>query len=254
MTPIPIHACNPGPMTGAGNWTWLLKGRVSTLIDAGSGEPAHRDAVAAALVGAPLQQVIVTHGHGDHASGAPALAERFPDARFFKFPWPGRDEKWPVRWMPLADGDAIVAGDTTLTVVHTPGHAPDHICLWHQTTRDLFAADLAMETGSIYIPSSSKGGDLRNYLLSLSRVIALGPRRLLPAHGAIIEDPEPLLRGFITHREARERQVLAALADGLTSADAILGRIYPDIRPAMAAFARDTIVAHLEKLQREGRA
>ena len=74
MKPIPIHAFNPGPYTGDGNWTWLIRGRMTTLIDAGTGETTHLDEVEQALDGAPLAQVLVTHAHGDHISGAPALA------------------------------------------------------------------------------------------------------------------------------------------------------------------------------------
>ncbi len=62
--------------------------------------------------GRTLAQVLVTHGHVDHASGAPALAARFPSARFFKMPWPERDGRWPAPWEPLADASEIDAGDT----------------------------------------------------------------------------------------------------------------------------------------------
>ena len=51
MKPIAIHAFNPGPITGAGNWTWLIRGRVPTLIDAGTGDPQHLEALARALDG-----------------------------------------------------------------------------------------------------------------------------------------------------------------------------------------------------------
>jgi glyoxylase-like metal-dependent hydrolase (beta-lactamase superfamily II) len=253
VNPIAIHAFNPGPMTGAGNWTWLLRGDVTTLVDAGTGEPRFLDALDEALAGATLQQVIVTHGHVDHASGAPALAARHPRARFLKMPWPDRDRRYAIDWQPLADDQAITAGDTQLRAVYTPGHAPDHMCLWEPGSAQLFCGDLAMDSGSIYIPSAVKGGDLRAYLQSLARVIALGPRRLLPAHGAIIEPPEPLLRSLFAHREEREKHVLTALGDGLRSVDAILERVYPGVRPALVPFARDTVVSHLEKLVADGR-
>jgi len=88
LNAVPVFAFNPGPITGEGNWTWFIPGRVPTLIDAGTGEAAHLDAVHQALSGArigpregghhvQLQQVLVTHGHIDHASGAPALQQRY---------------------------------------------------------------------------------------------------------------------------------------------------------------------------------
>src|SRR2546425_7909916 len=128
LNPIPVHAFNPGPFTGAGNVTWLIPGSRPVLIDAGTGEARHLDALESALGAMRLATVLVTHAHVDHASGAPAIAERMPDARFAKMPWPERDAGYAVAWHSLADGDRIEAGDTTVMAVHTPGHAPDHLC------------------------------------------------------------------------------------------------------------------------------
>jgi glyoxylase-like metal-dependent hydrolase (beta-lactamase superfamily II) len=249
----PIHAFNPGPMTGDGNWTWLIAGAVPTLIDAGTGDPRHVAAIEEALGGAALAQVLVTHAHTDHASGAPALAARWPGARFLKMPWPGRDGKWPVAWRPLAGGDVVLAGDTSLTVVHTPGHAPDHLCFWHGETRALFSGDLAIKGTTVYIPADLLG-DLVAYLASLERVIALAPARLLPAHGPVIEEPEKLLRIYIEHRLEREGQVLDALRAGDEHPDAMVTRIYRGIRDSTRPMAREGLLAHLVKLEREGRA
>jgi glyoxylase-like metal-dependent hydrolase (beta-lactamase superfamily II) len=252
VNPVAIHAFNPGPMTGEGNWTWLIPGARTTLIDAGTGDPRHLDAVQQALGGRRLHQVIVTHGHTDHASGAPALAARFPGVRFYKMSWPERDARWQTGWEAVADGDVLHAGDGELVAVHTPGHAPDHICLLHRESRELFCGDLAIQGSSIYIPSTL-GGNLSEYLASLDRVRGLAPRRMFPAHGPIIENPDMVLREYIAHRQEREQQVLQALADGRTTPDAILERIYPGIRPAMVPVARDTIVSHLLKLESDGR-
>jgi len=253
MEPIAIHAHNPGPMTGDGNWTWLLTGRVATLVDAGTGDPRHLDAVAAALAGAALAQVLVTHAHGDHSSGVLALRDRFSGVRFRKMPWPGRDAKWPVDWDPIVPGELIEAGDGTLTAVFTPGHAPDHLSFWDDESRSLFCGDLAQTGNTVWIPFDLRG-DLTAYLASLERTIALRPARLLPAHGPVIEDPETLLRRYVEHRLARERQIVEAMREGAMSADAITARVYRALPEKRLPMAKQGVLSHLVKLEREGRA
>ena len=250
--PIAIHAFNPGPMTGAGNSTWLIPGRVPTLIDAGTGDPRHLDALEEALQGAALAQVLVTHSHTDHASGAPAIAARMPHARFRKMLWPGRDDKWPAPWTPIADGEVIAAGDDEIVAVHTPGHAPDHLCFWHEETRTLFCGDLAVSGSTVWIPSTLQG-DLAAYLRSLQRVRELGPERMLPAHGPVIEEPDRILRNYIEHRLEREAQIVEALRNGAATPDAIVAQVYRGLKEALLPLARDGVVAHLVKLEREGR-
>ena len=81
MQIIRIPGFNPGPMTGAGNNTYLLPGRTPTLLDAATGEAAHLSAVEEALGSDRLAQVLVTHAHQDHADGSEPLAARWPDGR-----------------------------------------------------------------------------------------------------------------------------------------------------------------------------
>jgi glyoxylase-like metal-dependent hydrolase (beta-lactamase superfamily II) len=240
-------------MTGDGNTTWLIPGHVPTLIDAGAGESAHLDALERALGGAPLAQVLVTHSHIDHASGATAIAERMPHVRFRKMPWPEQDAAWGVRWHALTDGEMVAAGDSALAVVHTPGHSPDHLCFWHQESRQLFCGDIAWKGSTVVIPSSH-GGDVAAYLASLERILQLDPQAMLPAHGPVIDRPVELLREYIEHRAMREQQVLAALRSGVANPDEMVGRIYPALAAALVPVARESVLAHLLKLEREGRA
>jgi glyoxylase-like metal-dependent hydrolase (beta-lactamase superfamily II) len=253
MEPIAIHAHNPGPMTGDGNWTWLLRGRVPTLIDAGTGDSRHLDGVAEALAGERIAQVLVTHAHGDHASGAPALSARFPGVRFRKMPWPGRDSKWPVAWDPIVPGELISAGDGQLEAVHTPGHAPDHLCFWDPHHRALYCGDLAQRGATIWIPFELRG-DLSDYLASIDRVLALEPARLLPAHGEVIANPGLVLRRYIEHRLAREQQIVDAMREGARTADAITASVYRALSESMMPMARQGVLSHLAKLERDGRA
>jgi glyoxylase-like metal-dependent hydrolase (beta-lactamase superfamily II) len=247
---VPLHAGNPSPMTGAGNWTYFLPGQHPVLIDAGVGRPTHIEAMRETRGEGP-GHVVVTHAHTDHISGATAIATRWPETRFSKYAWPERDATYAVGWAALNDGDVIPAGDSHLEVVHTPGHAPDHIALWHAATRTVFSGDLVV-MGSTVVILATMGGSLTAYVGSLERVLALAPARLLPAHGSAIDNPELLIRQYIEHRRDREAQIRAALEDGVHTLDEMVARIYVGLSPALVGMARESVLAHLLKLQDEG--
>jgi len=255
LTIASLSARNPGPMTGDGNHTFLLgdDSGPKILVDAGVGDPRHLADLRQQLGSASSLDVIVTHSHPDHASGAAALARELPSVRFFKWPWADQDRQWPVTWHALADGDGVACGREWLRVVHTPGHSPDHIALWHEPSGNAFVGDLVLPGGSVMI-HTSHGGNLAEYLDSLERVRALSPKRLLPAHGPEVTDPELVLATHVRHRRMRERQVIDALAAGRDTVQSIADSIYHGLSPALMPAALENVRAHLEKLRHEGRA
>ena len=239
---LALAALNASEWTGpTGNITYLFPGPPSILVDAGVGYRAHIEAIDRALVGRPLELVLLTHSHSDHVAGLPALAERWPQLLV-------RGELGER----LTDGETFTAGDVRLRAVHTPGHAPDHYCFAVEASNEICCGDLARLGGTVVIPAM-RGGNLRQYLESLRRIRALRPVRLLPAHGPVIDDPTAVIDEYIAHREMRERQVIAALESGLDKVDAIAERIYAGLSPTLLQAAKETVIAHLEKLREEGR-
>jgi glyoxylase-like metal-dependent hydrolase (beta-lactamase superfamily II) len=255
MNPVLLTAYNPGAMTGPGNNTYLVTGAGgrAVLIDAGVGHERHLRDIGALLAAerCTLERVLVTHGHADHASGAPAIAALHPSALFEKYPWPEEDSRYDVAWRALADGQTVAVGDDELIVLYTPGHSPDHAAFWHEPTRTVFTGDLVARDSSVMI-HWSRGGNLSAYMASLELVLALEPRQLLPAHGPRIDDPRAVLVGYLEHRRARERQVIAAVARGDATVQAIAESIYDGLDPALMPAARENVRAHLEKLKTDG--
>jgi glyoxylase-like metal-dependent hydrolase (beta-lactamase superfamily II) len=234
VEPILILAGNASEWTGpTGNNTWLLGGREPALVDAGVGRPEHVEAVARALDGAPLARILVTHGHPDHVGGIPALRERWPDV-----------EVCPPTGGPAASGTRVRAGDGDLLVIPTPGHSPDHVCYFDEVSRDLYCGDMARIGGTVVIPAR-QGGSLREYLDSLARIRELTPKRLLPGHGPIVEDPVALIDSYVEHRRMRSEQIAEALRAGAKTVEEIVERVYPGIPERLRPAAEETVRAHL---------
>ena len=238
--PLLLPAGNASAWTGpTGNNTWLLPGRVPALIDAGVGSPDHIAALDRALHGTPLLLVLITHSHVDHLSGWPAVNARWPGAGLRIHPG-------------LRHRERVPAGDTELTVLHTPGHSPDHCCFFDERSGDLYCGDLARLGGTVVIPAT-RGGNLAEYLESLRLVASLNPKRLLPGHGPVVEDPRRLIEQYVKHRAERDEQIVRAVLRGASTPTGIVHEVYPDLAPGLEAAAEETVLAHLIKLSDEGR-
>lgn len=244
---------NPGIFTGPGTNTYLVgTGRHRILLDTGSGAEAYPDVLAGAIERAGcdgIQEIVLTHGHPDHLGGVEQVQARFGPLRVSKLP--GADDPASLGAEALAEGSVVRTEGATLRAVHTPGHATDHLCFVLEEERALFSGDNVLGVGTTVIPSH--GGDLLDYMRSLGRMLALAPRRIYPAHGPVVEDGSAKIREYVAHRDARERQILAALAQGDAPIATIVKRVYTDVPEVLHAAAAHSVAAHLGKLEREGR-
>lgn len=220
------------------------------VVDPGSPFADQQAVLDDVLQDVPVAMVLLTHHHGDHVGGAAALAARW-GAPIGAHPATAErlDGIVPVSQL-VADGD-VVHG---LVAVHTPGHAAGHLCFEYGDAT--IAGDLVAGIGTILIDPDE--GDMAAYLASLERVLARiverGNATLLPAHGPPIVDGAARLREYLAHRRMREDRVLAALTERPSSLEALLPIAYADTPRVLWPLAERSLLAHLVKLAREGKA
>ncbi len=221
-----VRAENPSPFTLSGTNTWVVGRDPCWVVDPG---PLLEEHVAAVLAEVDarggLGGVALTHWHPDHAEAVDAVRG---DA-------------------PLGSGLADGATFGPFAVVATPGHTPDHVT-FVLDGRVAFTGDAILGEGSVFLI-----GQLAAYLDGLRRLRDMGLEALCPGHGPVVEDPTAKIDGYVAHRMERERQLVAALDDGLRGVDEILDRVWADAPAALRLPAAVTLGAHLDKLEAEGR-
>jgi glyoxylase-like metal-dependent hydrolase (beta-lactamase superfamily II) len=200
-----------------------------------------------------VEHLLVTHAHSDHVGGVAHYADACDATVWARA---GREERFTAATGVEPDR-AFREGTTVgpLSVVATPGHAPDHVALVHDDTDDndgdaVLCGDLAVAEGSVVVGADE--GDLRAYLASLRRLYARNPDTLHPGHGPAIENPRATLRRLIDHRLGREKRVRAAVNEGARTLAEITDAAYDKDVSAVRALAESTVAAHLDKLAVEG--
>jgi endoribonuclease LACTB2 len=242
--------------------SYALGGRQLLLVEPATpyaGEQREWIAWARALAstGRELVAIVATHHHPDHVGGVDVLSRELGVPVWAHAETAARLAGVRVARR-LVDGERLALDGPepeTWRVLHTPGHAPGHVCLFEEETRILVVGDMVATVGTILIAPGD--GDMREYLAQLARLAALGARAALPAHGAPIDAPAAHFERYAAHRAMREAKVLAALAaagaGGATLAE-LLPNAYDDTALHLFPLAALSLQAHLEKLEKDGRA
>ncbi|MGZ5491978.1 MAG: MBL fold metallo-hydrolase [Thermoanaerobaculia bacterium] len=235
-----ITAPNPGAFTLDGTRTWLLG--QTAVIDPGPAIHSHVRAIAQAMP--RLELILITHRHADHAPAAIPLKEAtgaliYAPAEVF-------DDGLVDRR--LSGGEIIDIEDEPLEVIPTPGHTHEHICFLSDDG-DLFTGDTILGAGTtaIFPPD----GNMRDYIESLRLLRSRNPRHIHPAHGPSRDDAVALIDEYISHRLAREQQVIEAIRGGASTIPRMRQLIYPVLDERLQSAAELQITAHLAKLGEE---
>ena len=261
-----LVARNPGPLTFKGTNTYLVGRRDVAVIDPGPDDPVHRNAIIAAAGRGRITHILLTHTHRDHSAGIAALqaetgaktcgftggderrgaAIRHPEAKAFL-------ETGFHPNIQLNHGESLNADDWSLRAIHTPGHAPDHLCFDLAGGGILFSGDHVMGWNTTVIAPPE--GRMSDYLTSLNLLLQsdlAGKQLYLAGHGEAIREPQRLVRSYLLHRRMREVMIRDCVQEGLQKVTEITDRVYRNIAPSILGAARLSVLAHLEHLVEKG--
>jgi len=280
---FPVRTPTKPPATHT-NCYLIYTSRELLVIDPGSPYEDEQEALAAAVAqllaeGRKLSGILLTHVHPDHVGGVNALrasignanvlahrltAEALPDMAEARpsgrvaIESPQAKPSLTLGLLPhtvcLADEDTIeLDGEPriALRVMHTPGHARGHLCLYEARTGTLISGDNIVGLGSVLIDPPE--GNMRDYLNSLARMRALPNLSVIfGGHGPAIANPYAKLDEYVAHRLDREQKILQAVRDGAATPKGIVTVVYTDVSPKAHAMAERAVLAHLEKLVEDG--
>lgn len=248
-----LVAPNPSYLTGPGTNSYLLGHARFVILDPGPLDQRHIERLLRETDGR-IDGVLVTHTHRDHSPAAAALAAHCGAALIGRAaPLTGPQDATFVPPRDLQDGEVIEFDGGRLRALHTPGHASNHVCYLLEERGLLFTGDHLMQGSTVVI--APPDGNMLHYLESLRRLLNEPVQALAPGHGLVIENAPAEIARIIAHRLQREAKVVARLA-ALPDAtlEVLVKSVYDDVDPRVHVLAQASLLAHLMKLQHEGRA
>lgn len=260
---VRLVANNPGPFTFKGTNTYLVGTTSLAVIDPGPDDPAHIETILKTAAGRPITHILITHTHRDHTDGLAALqkATGAPSCGYGRGPAPtGIAAKGPsgseyihYGFTPdihVADGESVSGADWELTALHTPGHAPDHLCFALTGRNILFSGDHVMAWNTTVVAPPE--GRMSDYIRSLELLTTRKDRVYMPGHGGRLDDPVRTVKAYLLHRRWREQAVLGAIRDGADTIRRIVPVVYRGIDDNLVAAATLSVQAHVEHLVERG--
>ena len=250
---------NPGPFTFKGTNTYVVGSTELAVIDPGPADAKHIADILKVAGGRPVTHILITHTHRDHVDNAEALKEatgaltcgyrRTGAERGNIERSPSGTEFVDIDFAPdieLAHGDVITGADWSLTALHTPGHAPDHICYALDGRDILFSGDHVMAWNTTVVAPPE--GRMADYLASLQLLMERRESLYLPGHGGRIEDAGRMVKAYLLHRRWREQAIVAAIRDGRETVRDVAQLIYENLDPKLHTAALLSVMAHVEHL------
>lgn len=256
-----MTAPNPGVMTGPGTNGYIV-GDPDTgyiVVDPGPNEPEHLQRIWRAT-GGDVRLIVCTHSHADHSPGAKPLQALCTKTQPAILGLPSAPTARPAsEFTPdraVAHGEVLAVSGNGVThslkVLHTPGHAANHVCLVLLEDGLLFSGDHILNGSTTVVDPPD--GDMSAYLDSLDALAAActehGIEFILPAHGHVLGFAPLAIAHLKAHRLQREARIIDAMRKRPTGTlEDWVELAYADVPPRMWPVAKRSLLAHVQRIE-----